>query len=74
MEATSLDENGNKKKLGDYAAGYMWGTLGIIYDANCSETIREDVKSWDVFWDSNYKNLISIKNSMRDTFVVGLCD
>ncbi len=63
IKETSLDE---------YAAGYMWGTLGIIYDPFCSETIREDVKSWDVFWDEQYRNLISIKNSMRDTFVVGL--
>lgn len=68
-----VDHDGVKEaSLDNYAAGYMWGTLGIIYDANCSETIREDVKSWDVFWNSDYKNLISIKNSMRDTFVVGL--
>ena len=63
VKDTSLDE---------YAAGYMWGTLGIIYDPYCSDTIREDVKSWDVFWDEDYTDLISIKNSMRDTFVVGL--
>ena len=50
----------------------MWGTLGIIYDPYCSDTIREDVKSWDIFWDEKYTDMISIKNSMRDTFVVGL--
>ena len=58
--------------LDEYAVGYMWGTLGIIYDPNCSDTIKEDVKSWNIFWDENYKDLISIKNSMRDTYVVGL--
>lgn len=63
VKDTSLDE---------YAAGYMWGTLGIVYDPYCSDTIQEDVKSWDIFWDETYKDLISIKNSMRDTFVVGL--
>lgn len=67
------DNDGIKdSSLDNYAVGYMWGTLGIIYDPYCSDTIREDVKSWDVFWDNNYKDLISIKNSMRDTFVVGL--
>ncbi|MDD7736406.1 MAG: extracellular solute-binding protein [Bacillales bacterium] len=69
------DTNGDGIKdtsLDEYAAGYMWGTLGIIYDPNCSPTIQEDVRSWNVFWDENYKSLISIKNSMRDTFVVGL--
>ncbi|MBE6143291.1 MAG: extracellular solute-binding protein [Erysipelotrichaceae bacterium] len=58
--------------LDEYAVGYMWGTLGIIYDPSCSDTIKEDVKSWDIFWNENYKDLISIKNSMRDTYVVGL--
>ncbi len=67
------DNDGIKDtSLDRYCAGYMWGTLGIIYDSECTETIKEDVKSWDIFWNENYKNLISIKNSMRDTFVVGL--
>ena len=67
------DNDGIKDtSLDSYCAGYMWGTLGIIYDPYCSDTIREDVKSWDVFWDDKYENLISIKNSMRDTFTVGL--
>lgn len=70
---TDRDNDGIKEaSLDDYSCGYMWGTLGIIYDPYCSDTIREDVKSWDVFWNEKYKNQISIKNSMRDTFVVGL--
>lgn len=68
-----IDGDGEKEtSLDQYSAGYMWGTLGVIYDPNCSDTINEDVKSWNVFWDETYKNTISIKNSMRDTFVVGL--
>ncbi|MCH5171928.1 MAG: extracellular solute-binding protein [Erysipelotrichales bacterium] len=63
---------GNDLTLYEYAAGYMWGTLGIIYDPECSDTIEEDVKSWDIFWDEKYEDLISIKNSMRDTIVVGV--
>lgn len=67
------DNDGKKDtSLDSYCAGYMWGTLGIIYDPFCSDTIREDVKSWDIFWNDKYENLISIKNSMRDTFTVGL--
>ncbi len=68
-----IDGDGEKEtSLDKYSAGYMWGTLGVIYDPYCSDTINEDVKSWNVFWDETYKNTISIKNSMRDTFVVGL--
>lgn len=70
MEVTKAD--GSTVSLDEYAVGYMWGTLGIVYDPECSDTIREDVKSWDVFWDPQYNNLISIKNSIRDAFVVGL--
>lgn len=58
--------------LDEFAVGYMWGTLGIIYDPTYTETITEDVKSWDVFWDEDYENVISIKNSIRDAFVTGL--
>ncbi len=68
-----IDGDGEKEtSLDEYSAGYMWGTLGVVYDPNCSDTINEDVKSWNVFWNEAYKNTISIKNSMRDTFVVGL--
>ena len=56
--------------LDDYAVGYMWGTLGIVYNPEVVDS--EDVKSWDAFYDEDYKNLISIKNSIRDAFVVGV--
>lgn len=63
---------GKTVNLDEFAVGYMWGTLGIIYDPTYTDTIVEDVKSWDVFWDEDYKDVISIKNSIRDAFVVGL--
>ena len=72
LRAMEVEYNGEVVNLDQFAVGYMWGTLGIIYDPECSDTIREDVKSWDVFWDSKYANLISLKNSMRDAYVSGL--
>lgn len=73
LRAMEVDlPNGETVNLDEYAVGYMWGTLGIVYDPTCSPTIGEDVKSWDVFWDPTYKDLISIKNSIRDAFVTGL--
>ncbi len=56
--------------LDEYAVGYMWGTLGIVYNPDVID--RADVESWDAFYDEDYKNLISIKNSIRDAFVVGV--
>lgn len=55
-----------------YSVGYMWGTMGLTYYEGAYETINEDIKSWDVLWNSNYKNKISVKDSMRDTYVVGI--
>ena len=63
---------GQTVNLDQFVVGYMWGTVGIIYDPYCSDTIQEDVKSWDVFWNPIYKDLISIKNSLRDAFIPGL--
>ncbi len=75
LASMGVDTDGDGVKdvsLDQYIVGYMWGTLGVIYDPLCSDSIEEDVKSWDIFWNEKYKDLISIKNSMRDTFVVGL--
>ena len=37
---------GNGKNANDYAVGYMWGTVGVIY--NPKYVSEEDVKTWDV--------------------------
>lgn len=65
--------------LRDYAVGYMWGTLGILfnpqYDAYSdidSQEIITDMMDYDSLWDSKYKGTISIKNSMRDTYALGI--
>ena len=65
--------------LKDFAVGYMWGTLGIVFNAkypgfnNISEDeVIEDMQSFDTLWNSKYKGTISIKNSMRDTYALGV--
>ncbi len=61
-----FDSNG----YSDYAAAYMWGTMGLVYNpANVSD---EDVQTWEVLWNSKYKNKISVKDSMRDTYILGI--
>ena len=69
--------DGSKQYLGDYCVGYMWGTLGILFNPNYKDFSSEanpleDMASWNVFWDKNYNNTISIKDSMRDTFAAAL--
>ena len=67
--------------LKDYAVGYMWGTLGILFNpeypafqANgyTRDEVIADMQSYDTLWNSKYKGTISIKNSMRDTYAVGV--
>jgi spermidine/putrescine transport system substrate-binding protein len=56
----------------EYAVGYMWGTFGLLYNTTINETVSEDMKSWSILWDSAYNKKISIKDSMREGYLVGL--
>lgn len=64
-------------KLEDYTVGYMWGTLGVLFNPEYCPNVpdyemAEDFRTFDALWNSKYKGVISIKNSMRDTYAVGL--
>ena len=62
--------------LKDYAVGYMWGTLGLLFDpaygGRDAETTIEDMQEWNVLWNPDYKGISSIKDSVRDTYAIGL--
>lgn len=71
--------NDSSINVNSYARGYMWGTLGLLYNPTYSkfssigeDTVREDMNNWLSLWDCKYKNTISIKDSMRDTYSVGI--
>ena len=53
----------------EYAVGYMWGTVGILY--NPENVKKEDVKTWDIFWNTDYKNRSTCKDVSRDAYVIG---
>ena len=62
--------------LKDYAVGYMWGTLGILFDPaygdrEAEQTI-EDLQDWSVLWNPDYKGISTVKDSVRDTYAIGL--
>ena len=53
----------------EYAVCYMWGTVGFLYNP---ETVKkEDVSTWDFFWNTDYKNRSTCKDVSRDAYVVG---
>ena len=96
ITTTIVDSQGNETtvSMGDYSVGYMWGTLGILYnpekiakdknyyvqdeegnyvlDEEKIEQIKIDTDSWDVLWDPAYHGEASIKDSMRDTYSIGI--
>ncbi len=56
----------------NYAVGYMWGTFGLLFNQEVSDTVSDDMRSWSVLWDSLYNKKISIKDSMREAYLMGL--
>lgn len=62
--------NGGEDKLSDYATCYMWGTLGLTY--NPENVSHEDMKSWSSLWMQEYKNQSTIKDSIRDSYFMGI--
>ena len=54
----------------EYAAGYMWGTTGFVY--NPEFVSAEDVAQWNVFTNPKYAGKITAKNNIRDTYFTGL--
>ena len=53
-----------------YACGYMWGTMGFVY--NTESITKEDLNSWSVIGDAILKNKVTIKDSVRDTYIMAV--
>lgn len=62
--------NINGESIDKYAAGYMWGTLGIVYNP---EVISEEQAShWNVILDKDFYRSITIKDSVRDAYFAAI--
>ena len=53
-----------------YAAGYMWGITGIVY--NPDALTHEDASTWKILNDPAYKRQITIKDNVRDSYFAAL--
>ena len=60
----------NGHSWSEYAAGYMWGTTGFVF--NSERVDREDVKNWNVFLNEKYDRKITAKDNVRDSYFAGL--
>jgi len=57
-------------KLSDYSACYMWGTMGFVY--NPEFVNPEDMNTWKGVLNPKYKNRITIKDSVRDSYILAM--
>ena len=60
----------NNKSVGSYVAGYMWGTLGFVYNPN--EVSEKEVQNWDFLLNTKYKKRITIKDSIRECYFAAM--
>jgi len=54
----------------DYAACYMWGTTGVVYNPEIVEA--EDVSSWTILQNEKYSRRVTIKDNVRDSYFPAL--
>ena len=57
---------GHGKNANDYSVGYMWGTVGLIY--NPEFVAAEETVSWDILRNPKYKGKILMKDAFRDVY------
>lgn len=53
----------------EYAACYMWGTTGIIYNPSVDV---DDVTTWSILQNPKYKRQVTIKDNVRDSYFAAL--
>lgn len=54
----------------EYAAGYMWGTTGFVYNAD--KVSADSVKTWKAFTSKTFTKKITCKDNVRDAYFAGL--
>ena len=56
----------NDESWSTYAAGYMWGVTGIVY--NPEYVSEEDASTWNILINEEYESQITIKDSVREAY------
>ena len=54
----------------DYAAGYMWGVTGFLY--NPDKVDEADASTWNLLENRKYNRLITIKDNVRDAYFAAI--
>ena len=71
IRKTLAENEMNGESWAAYAAGYMWGTTGLVY--NPEGVSEEDLsQGWKIMLDSNFRKKVTTKDNVRDSYFVGL--
>jgi spermidine/putrescine transport system substrate-binding protein len=57
---------GSGKDARDYSVGYMWGTVGLIYNPKYIDP--DEAHSWEVLRNPAYKGKVLMKDAFRDVY------
>lgn len=60
------DNKINDEPWSKYAAGYMWGITGVLY--NPLYMTEEEASTWTVFENPKFRRRITLKDNVRDTY------
>ncbi len=60
----------NGESWGKYAAGYMWGITGIVY--NPEVVTEEEASTWKILDNPDFKRQITIKDNVRDSYFAAI--
>ena len=63
-----LGDNAYYDKGNVYSVPYLYGMIGIIYNTTMVDPNDEDIGSWSLMWDEDYKGNILQFNNSRDAF------
>lgn len=53
-----------------YAAGYMWGITGVLY--NPEYVTEEEASTWGIFGNTKFNRQITLKDNVRDSYFAAL--
>ncbi len=70
IDKTLRDFEFEGESLGKYMAGYMWGTLGYIY--NPQIVAQEDAEDWRFLLNEKYAKRVTAKDSVRDCYFAAM--
>ena len=60
----------NGEPWSKYAAGYMWGVTGIVY--NPDEVTYEEASTWSILQNEKFNRQVTIKDNVRDAYFAAM--